>query len=283
MAHTYDAFVEFPDGRLAVPVFDPGLTPWDFAADIRFMLDRIEELAGGCNPDSRHRPLPAGLGAALDPHRIGMFGWSKGATATALVMGEDRRVRAGLSFDGPMQAQPPVNADLDRPFMLMTAEKTRAAEPSVAEFWSHLRGWRLNVQASGAAHTSYCDFQWLIPQVAKATGMSDEDLQSWIGTLDPARGLRIQQAYPLAFFDLHLRRRGHLPLAWRRPPGTTIRPVRGPRPAGLVSQPARAGGWRSCGSVIEADRPVRRRRRSRYTSGTGACPRRRTSSRPGSG
>jgi predicted dienelactone hydrolase len=208
--HTYDAFVEFPDGRLTVPLYDPGLTPWDFARDIRFVLDRIDDLAAGCSPDAEHRPLPAGLGAALDPHRIGMFGWSKGATATALVMAEDQRVRAGLSFDGPMQSQPPITAELDRPFMLMTAEYPRAAEPSVAEFWSHLRGWRLNVQADGAVHSSYCDHQWLIPQLAKAIGMSDEELKGRIGTLDPARAVRIQQAYPLAFFDLHLRHRGHL-------------------------------------------------------------------------
>ena len=50
----------------------------------------------------------------------------------------------------------------------------------------------------------------LIPQLARVIGMSDEELQGWIGTLDPARAVRIQQAYPLAFFDLHLRHRGHL-------------------------------------------------------------------------
>ena len=37
--------------------------------------------------------------------------------------------------------------------------------------------------------------------------MSDEGLQGWIGTLAPSRAVRIQQAYPLAFFDLHLRHR----------------------------------------------------------------------------
>jgi hypothetical protein len=120
----------------------------------------------------------------------------------------DPRVRAGLSFDGPMQ--PEFTTDLDRPFMLMTADFTRAAQPSVAQFWSHLRGWRLNVRADGAVHPSYTDLQVLMPQVAKAVGMSDEDLRSWIGTLDPTRAVRVQQAYPLAFFDLHLRRRGHL-------------------------------------------------------------------------
>ncbi|MEU5566812.1 alpha/beta hydrolase family protein [Micromonospora musae] len=203
--HTYDAFVEFPDGRLTVPDNDMSFTPWDSTDDIRFVLDRIEDVAAGRNPDAECRPLPVGLGAALDLRRIGMFGWSKGATATALVMNTDRRVRAGLSLDGPMQSNPPVT-EIDRPFMLMTAEFTRAAEPSVDEIWSYyLHGWRLNVQADGAAHRSYIDHQWLIPQLATITGMSDEELAGWVGTLDPTRAVRIQQAYPLAFFDLHLR------------------------------------------------------------------------------
>ena len=207
--HPYDSFSQFPDGRVALPDDDVSVTPWDHAHDIRFVLDQVEDLAAGRNPDAERHPLPAGLGAALDLRRIGMFGWSKGATATALVMNTDRRVRAGLSLDGPMQSQPPVGG-LDRPFMLMTAEFNRAAEPSVEEFWSLLTGWRLNVQADGALHGGYCDHQWLIPQLAVITGMSDEDLAGWIGTLDPARAVLIQQAYPLAFFDLHLRHRGHL-------------------------------------------------------------------------
>jgi dienelactone hydrolase len=207
--HPYDSFGQFPDGRLTVPEYP--MYPGDFAQDIRFVLDRIEDLVAGRNPDADHRPLPAGLGAALDLRRVGMFGWSKGATATALVMGADQRIRAGLSFDGPMESDPPITTGLNRPFMLMTAVHTRAANPHVARFWSHLTGWRLNVQAEGALHSSYCDVQWLLPQVARATGMSDDELRGWIGTLDPARAVRIQQAYPLAFFDRHLRaRRRHL-------------------------------------------------------------------------
>ncbi|MFJ9613445.1 alpha/beta hydrolase family protein [Streptomyces noursei] len=207
--HTYDAISEFPDGRLTVPLDNPALTPRDFATDIRFVLDCIEDLAAGRNPDADHRSLPTGLLHALDLHRIGMFGWSKGATATSFVMSEDQRVKAGLSFDGPMQ--PTVTTDLDRPFMLMTADFPRATQPGVAAFWSHLRGWRLNIQAHGAVHSTYTDAPALIPQLAKAVGMSDEDLQGWIGTLAPAQAVRIQQAYPRAFFDLHLRhRRSHL-------------------------------------------------------------------------
>jgi len=203
--HTYDAFVEFPDGRRLAPLDgDHSLGARDFAADIPYVLDCIGLLAAGRNPDADGKPLPAGLRGAPDPRRIGMFGTSKGATATALLMGLDSRVRAGLSMDGPME--PLVTADLDRPFMLMTAEFTRATPP-VAQFWSHLTGWRLNVQADGAAHNAYNDYQVLLPQIAAAVGVSDEVLRGWIGTLNPVRAVRIQQAYPLAFFDLHLRHR----------------------------------------------------------------------------
>jgi dienelactone hydrolase len=200
--HTLDAFTEFPGGRLSVPDEDLPTTPWDHVADLRFVLDRVEDLAAGRNPDAEGRPLPAGLGAGLDLHRIGMLGWSKGATAAALMMNVDRRVRAGLSFDGPMESQPLVT-DIDRPFMMMTAQFTRAAEPAVDRFWSLLHGWRLNVQADGALHGGYCDHQWLVPQLATITGMSDAELADWIGTLDPAAAVRIQQAYPLAFFEQH--------------------------------------------------------------------------------
>ncbi|RAO13969.1 1-alkyl-2-acetylglycerophosphocholine esterase [Micromonospora noduli] len=206
--HTYDGFSEFPDGRVTVQEEDFDSTPWTYTRDVRFVLDQISDLAAGGNPDVDHAPLPTGLGAALDLSRIGMFGWSKGGTATALTMGTDRRIRAGLSLDAPMQSQPLPSVDLYRPFMLMTAEYTRAAKPAVAEFFTHLRGWRLNIQAAEAIHSSYGDNQWLVPQLAKLIGMSDEKLVSLVGTLDPARAVRIGQAYPLAFFDLHLRHRG---------------------------------------------------------------------------
>lgn len=213
VAHQYDTYTEFPDGRVAVPLNDrtaPTL-PGDFAADLRFVLDSVEQLAAGCNPDADQRELPAGLLGSLDPRRMGAFGWSKGGTATACAMLADERIRAGLSLDGPMQMNPPLAGDLDRPFMMMSAEFTRATDPAVAAFWSHLRGWRLNIQAQGAAHVSYGDNEALFPQVAKLFGWSAQQLQDVIGTLDPDQAVKIQQAYPLAFFDEHLRnRRAHL-------------------------------------------------------------------------
>ncbi|WP_030443634.1 alpha/beta hydrolase family protein [Actinoplanes subtropicus] len=202
-----DAFIEFPDGRLAVPDDDLPTTPWDHADDIPFVLDRIEDLAAGHNPDAEHRRLPEGLAEILDLRRVGMFGYSKGGTATALAMIGDQRIRAGLSLDGPMQCQPPITTDVDRPFLMMTATFTRAADSSAAEFWTHLRGWRRNLQIDGGTEISYSDAVWLLPQIARLTGMSDQDLAGWIGTFNPNLAVKIQQTYPLAFFDLHLRHR----------------------------------------------------------------------------
>ncbi|MFD7342343.1 alpha/beta hydrolase family protein [Streptomyces violascens] len=213
VAHQYDTYTEFPDGRVAVPLDDrkaPTL-PGDFAADLRFVLDCVEQLAAGCNPDIAQRELPTGLLGSLDPRRMGAFGWSKGGTATACATLADERIRAGLSLDGPMQMNPPLAGDLDRPFMMMSARFTRATDPEAAAFWTHLRGWRLNIQAQGAVHISYGDNEALFPQVAKLFGWSKQQLQDVIGTLDPDQAVKIQQAYPLAFFDAHLRhRQGHL-------------------------------------------------------------------------
>lgn len=99
--HTHDTFTEFPDGRVLTPG-DVPMFPRDFAADLRFLLDCVEELAAGRNPDVDGKPLPPGMPGALDPRRVGAFGWSQGGTATALTMLADQRVRAGLSIDGPM-------------------------------------------------------------------------------------------------------------------------------------------------------------------------------------
>ncbi|WP_371680522.1 alpha/beta hydrolase family protein [Streptomyces sp. NBC_01276] len=213
IAHQYDTYTEFPDGRLAVPLRDrPAPTlPGDFAADVRFVLDCVEQLAAGRNPDVDHRELPAGLLGSLDPRRMGAFGWSKGGTATACATLADERIRAGLSLDGPMQMNPPLAGDLDRPFMMMSAAFTWATTPEAAAFWSHLRGWRLNIEAQGAVHISYGDNEALFPQVAKLYGWSGRQLQDVIGTLDPDQAVKIQQAFPLAFFDEHLRhQRRHL-------------------------------------------------------------------------
>jgi predicted dienelactone hydrolase len=205
--HTYDAFTQFPGGPVLSPVFQRKIpmSPADFAADARFVVDCVADLAAGHNPDVDGRELPEGLLHSLDIHRIGMFGWSKGGTATALATLADDRIRAGLSFDGPME--PTITEDLRKPFMMMSAVNTRAADPDAQEFWTHLLGWRRYCQLNGAQHLSFTDTEGMILQAAKILGMSRQVVQGYVGTMDPHEGVRIQQAYPRAYFDLHLKHR----------------------------------------------------------------------------
>ncbi|MGI5491492.1 alpha/beta hydrolase family protein [Microtetraspora malaysiensis] len=212
--HTYDGLVEFPDGRVVTPAHDGGETGWVIykqrIADTRFVLDQLAVLNRGGNPDAEHRKLPKGLRGLLDLNRVGMFGYSAGGPTVASAMFEDRRIKAGLAMDGPV-AGPVVTSGLDRPYMLMTATKAvRDRIPDLATFWSNLKGWKLNITTQGVQHVSYGDMEMIVPQVAPLLKWTPAQLAEQIGTLDPARGEAVQRAYPLAFFDRHLRGRGRL-------------------------------------------------------------------------
>ncbi len=206
--HTGDAYVQFPDGRVLVPLPDGPDTQWIAAArvtDVRHVLDILGHLNRGVSPDLEQHRLPAGLTGAIDQRRIGIAGYSAGGVTVASAMYADDRIDAGLSLDGGVGG-PVVTAGLDRPFLLMTATKAvRATVPELAEFWTHLRGWKRNIRMADVSHVSYSDDEALVPQLT--TG---QDTTALIGSADPARVLAVQRAYPRAFFDLHLRHRGHL-------------------------------------------------------------------------
>jgi predicted dienelactone hydrolase len=209
--HTHDASqVEFPDGRVevsAVPPITPEVVEKAVAvrvADTRFVLNRLVALNAGRNPDAEQRLLPAGLRGALNLSRIGMFGHSLGGATAAQAMYEDPRIKAGVNLDGTMVGAV-VDAGLDRPFMLVASQNHgRDTDPSWARFWANLRGWRLNLQLTGAGHNSFTDLQVLIPQLVGVLQLPPELVQLLIGTVDPHRSVLIQRAYLTAFFNLHL-------------------------------------------------------------------------------
>ncbi|GLZ37260.1 hydrolase [Actinokineospora sp. NBRC 105648] len=211
--HTHDALVEFPGGRVSTPVPDGPETGTLVAearvADVRFVLDQLAVLDQGGNPDAEGHALPTGLRGALDLTRVGMFGYSAGAATTATTLYQDRRVRAGISVDGPVTG-PVVTAGLDRPYLLMDGRATRAGVPDLQTFWSNLRGWRRDIALTGAAHSTYGDFAVVLPQAAVLLGLTKEDVEAEIGTVAPDRAVAVQRAYPAAFFDRHLRHTGHL-------------------------------------------------------------------------
>lgn len=75
-------------------------------ADTRFVLNQLEALAAGRNPDAAGRPLPEHLGHALDLRRVGIYGHSAGGTTAAETMYEDRRIQAAINLEGFLDHPP---------------------------------------------------------------------------------------------------------------------------------------------------------------------------------
>lgn len=220
--HTHEApAVEFPGGRVArgaLPQPSPDVAERMLATRVRdtsFVLDQLTVLALGGNPDAEQRPLPAGLGRALDLSRVGMFGHSAGGFTAGETMVSDRRIDAGADLDGSMAYSQSARdfgrvaeEGLDRPFLLMGAgDHSAPSDPSWQEFLSNHRGWRLQLQLPTGEHFSYTDHQVLRPQVVTQLGLDPALLEPVIGTVDPGRSIAAQRAYLTAFFEQHLRHR----------------------------------------------------------------------------
>jgi len=212
--HTHDSSeVEFPDGHVEPRTIPPDTDEIDTEAvsvrhaDALFVLDELHAIAAGRDPDVERRPLPRGLAEALDLSRVGMFGHSMGGATTAWAMLDDRRIRAGINLDGSLYG-PVLSAGLDRPFLFMCSQRHDLSDdPSWAQTWSHLRGWRKLLRLADAAHNSYTDLQSLVPQAAAALDLPASYVQQLIGTVDPTRSVLAVRTYLRAYFDRFVR--GH--------------------------------------------------------------------------
>ncbi|WP_225834516.1 hydrolase [Streptomyces sp. NK08204] len=208
--HTHDANeVQFPNGRLEFSTMPAGAHSSDTlnvrAADIRFVINQLGVIAQGGNPDVDHAKLPSGLSHAVDTSRIGMFGWSLGGAAVDTAMQLDHRIDAGANLDGQFFGSAP-GKDLDRPFMLFSSgTHNRNNDASWRTLWSHLKGYRVDIQLHGSKHLSFSDSETLVPQEAELLGLSPDQLDQMYGTIDPDRAIKIQRVYLAAFFDQELR------------------------------------------------------------------------------
>ncbi|MFC0627617.1 alpha/beta hydrolase family protein [Kribbella deserti] len=234
MDHPGEAPVEFPGGRVhpvQLPPDPAGMIKKAMGirgADTRFVLDELERLAAGRNPDVNGRALPRGLGRALDLRRIGMFGYSAGGFAAAETMLVDRRLDAGVNLDGTMmydlqtqELSPVAKLGLDRPFLLFGADKHTHLpipghpldDPAWTSFWWHQRGWKLDLNIPQGTHGSFADYQFSLPGLARANGLPAETVTEALGKVDPAGSVRAQRAYLGAFFERFLKGRPQ-PLLW---------------------------------------------------------------------
>lgn len=167
------AEVQFPHRRVVTARPNQLFVDAVRIADTRFVLDQLASLASGADPDADHRTLPSGLSQALDLGKVGMFGHSLGGATTAKAMAADTRIGAGINLDGSIYlANPALHQNIskraaqlatqlgDRPFMIMTHQSHDThSDPSLASFWSHLRGWRLFLTMRNSQHYSYTDLE----------------------------------------------------------------------------------------------------------------------------
>ncbi|WP_410611693.1 hypothetical protein [Amycolatopsis sp. lyj-109] len=210
--HTHEpAAVEFPGGRVERQVLPSGPDAGrqliaTRVADTRFVLDALETLARGGNPDAERRALPAGL--APDVSRAGMFGHSAGGFTTGETMVSDARLDAGADLDGSMAYSRSnreygrvADEGLDQPFLLLSAgDHSAVSDPSWQEFLARRRGPVRTQHLPDGEHFSYTDYQVLLPQL----GLDPAALAPFIGTVEAGRSLATQKAALSAFFCRYL-------------------------------------------------------------------------------
>ncbi|MCC3776546.1 S9 family peptidase [Streptomyces sp. UNOB3_S3] len=187
-------------------------------ADTRFVLDALETLAAGRNPDAAGRPLPEGLGRALDPRRVGVYGHSAGGTTAAEAMYEDRRVRAAVDMEGyldhpaegpgrPGELYPVARHGVDRPLLLLGTDgfpERRQLERSWSAVLAHPGGRTDRRQLDGAAHGVFTDYAAFVPRLQAAGLLTAEDRVRLVGAVDPAVSVPWVRHHVRSFFARHL-------------------------------------------------------------------------------
>ncbi|MGK5730774.1 alpha/beta hydrolase family protein [Streptomyces sp. URMC 124] len=187
-------------------------------ADIRFVLDRLGELAAGRNPDAAGRPLPEGLGRALDLRRAGAYGHSAGGTTAAEAMYEDRRLRAAVNLEGYLdhapeapgragELYPVARYGSDRPLLLLGTDGFRDRQGLEASWRAVLArsgGRALRRRLDGAAHGVFTDYAALAPQLQTAGLMTAAARDALVGPCGPTRSVPAVRRHVLSFFARHL-------------------------------------------------------------------------------
>ncbi|CAM5272207.1 alpha/beta hydrolase [Streptomyces abikoensis] len=226
------AEVEFPVAmtgrdivRPTVLRYDPRTDPGLFRtlidtriADLRFVLDQLEVLAAGRNPDAAGRPLPEHLGRALDLRRAGAYGHSAGGTAVTQALYDDRRLAAAADLEGYLDRAPkapggegelyPVaRHGTDRPLLLLGTdgfEDRKGLERSWSAVLARSGGRACRRQLGRAAHGVFTDYAALVPQLQAAGLMTAADRVRMVGAADPAVSVPAVRHHLRSFFARHL-------------------------------------------------------------------------------
>ncbi|GAB19413.1 putative esterase [Gordonia effusa NBRC 100432] len=181
--HTGDAAATvFPDGRVV------GMSVTDSysestqrtsvatrVADIRYLFGQARRWSAGQVIDADRRALPTGLGQAVDPAKLGVFGHSMGGAVAAEVSRIDSRTGAAVNVDGALRvgtpAAPIVKHPSARPVLHLASSLHADSAEARAKWWlpylanSRVRGgWSKVYRVADTGHATFTDLAAATPQ-----------------------------------------------------------------------------------------------------------------------
>jgi len=201
--HPYDAdIVEFTDGTIIYGTDISSDSEVELAlntrvSDIRFVYQQLQNhsIAEKLFVGNRH-------GGKIST--VAVFGHSLGGAAAAASISNSSIFLGGVNLDGTIFG-PVLKSGLTHPFMLVGHEnKTRETDPSWAEIWPRLAGWKREYEVQKTAHYSFSD----LPLIAFVLGIQSRlpaKVQEIIGTVDGERIMKLTIAYVTAFLDMVLK------------------------------------------------------------------------------
>ncbi|KAI1420560.1 platelet-activating factor acetylhydrolase [Xylaria sp. FL1777] len=216
--HPYDSFiVEYPDGRTVFSEDPTTANITDDAyllkyldarvKDIRFILDSLTNSSATSQiPGLAYRSSPKPpFKSKLRTDKVGVFGHSFGGAAALQLLKDDKRFHVGADLDGAVYGTV-VQEGTDSPFLYLRAPNhTHITDPTWAEAWPNLRGFKREYSINGTEHSSFTD----IPIFREVIGdQALGDFAGEAGTIKGARIFAIETAFLGALFDRFLKGHG---------------------------------------------------------------------------
>ncbi|MFJ5924318.1 alpha/beta hydrolase family protein [Kitasatospora sp. NPDC092948] len=157
------------------------------AADLRFVLTRLDDLDRGTTPDP--------LTGRLDTHRTAATGHSMGGAAALQAARQDPRIGAVIDLDGFPHG--PTTPDLRQPVLALTSAARNPDPrylPRLTEALAHDTATTYRLAVPRTAHLTFTDAPLYLPPLPSITG-----------TLTRADAPRLVTAATLAFLNSTLR------------------------------------------------------------------------------
>jgi len=155
-------------------------------ADIRYVVHHLAAVHGA---------------GQLDRRRIGAYGHSMGARATAAAMYSEPSIRAGVNLDG-LADEPVLSHGLDQPYAIASGAHPQDSghrfDKILGQLRRHLRGPHpLRIFAT-TEHAGFTDNVWLVPQLGLPTHGQE------LGPISPTAAVAGQRTLLRRFFDRYL-------------------------------------------------------------------------------